>query len=363
MKSIVKVFFVVIILLSAMTIFFISSNKIPSLDECQSIIYNEKSFVTPEAEKSSLDCYVKVISEKAKSETPSLALDYLFEYVNSSNSEHLNIDCHSIIHSIGYAFYDQYKEKSLIADKEQCNYGYYHGVFQKAIELKLNNYNKFMDIICKSKEGGDLLFCRAAVSHGYGHSVATGNPDYLQGLSICDQIYLGIGYSQEEENCAYGYFMEKIRDLTYNFTPENCLEASNSSLIRGCLTMIASLMVRNGKDMSEGCPIGLFTAFESKMCYRGYGYAVGEKILNYEKNNEDNYLPFDVKLFSDCNNNEFCLSGAGSMLGSYFQHNLKIANDLCSQYLPLEFSGVKSNRAENNICFQSVKSTQKLTDK
>jgi hypothetical protein len=66
MKSIVKVFFVVIILLSAMTIFFISSNKIPSLDECQSIIDNEKSFVTPEAEKSSLDCYVKVISEKAK---------------------------------------------------------------------------------------------------------------------------------------------------------------------------------------------------------------------------------------------------------------------------------------------------------
>ena len=87
MKSIVKVFFAAIILLSAMTIFYLSSNKIPTLDDCQSIIDNEKSFVPPEAEKSSLDCYVKVILDKAKSDTPNLALDYLFEYVNFSNSE------------------------------------------------------------------------------------------------------------------------------------------------------------------------------------------------------------------------------------------------------------------------------------
>ena len=354
---------IAVIILASFTLFYLNNSKMTTFQDCQSVIDTEKSFIPPEAEIVSLDCYVKVILDKAENYTPSQALDELFTFVASSNSENLNIDCHSVIHAVGYAYYEQYKEKALIADKELCNYGYYHGVFQRAIELKLNNYIKFLEIICDGKNDADLTFCKAAVSHGYGHSVATGNSDYTEGFLICDQILLLSEYSLEEENCSYGYLMEKIKDSEFPFIPKNCLSAGNTSLIRGCLTGVASLMVRNDVEMAEGCPSDLFTTFEIKMCYRGFGYAVGEKILNYEINNEDNILSYDKKLFSDCSNNEECQSGAGSMLGSYFQQNQERANDLCKQYLPVESAFVKGDKENEGICISSVASTQLLTAK
>ena len=362
-KNILGVMVIAGIILFGTTLFFLSSSKISTLQDCQSVIDNEKSYIAPEAEKVSLDCYVKVILNKAENETPNKALDELFIFVEASNNENLKIDCHTIIHAIGYAFYQQYKEKSLIADKELCNYGYYHGVFQRAIELKLNDYKKFMTIICGGKKDANLTFCKAAVSHGYGHSVATSNADYIQGFAICDLILAESAYSVEEENCSYGYLMEKIGDSEFLFTAKNCLSAGNTSLIRGCLTGVASLMVRNDVEMAEGCPVDLFTTFEIKMCYRGFGYAVGEKILNYEINNEDNILSNDKKLFSDCSNNDFCLSGAGSMLGSYFQQNQDRANDLCTQYLPVESALVKGGKENESICIASVASRQQLIAK
>jgi hypothetical protein len=351
------------VILSSITLFYLSNNKLSTLQDCQSVINNEKSFISPEAEKVSLDCYLKVLLDKAEKETPSQALDELFAFVADTNKENLNIDCHSIIHAVGYGFYEQYKEKSLIADKELCNYGYYHGVFQRSIELKLNDYKKFLDIICEGKKEANLTFCKAAVSHGYGHSVATGNADYTQGFSICDLILVENEYSIEEENCSYGYLMEKIKDSEFPFTAENCLSAGNTSLIRGCLTGVASLLVRNDVDMAMGCPADLFTAFEINMCYRGFGYAVGEKILNYEINNEGNILSYDKKLFNDCSNNQSCSSGAGSMLGSYFQQNQERANNLCMQYLPIEGTLPENGKENEGICISSVASTQLLTAK
>jgi hypothetical protein len=354
MKPITKVFVILIVIFSGFAVFQQSNSKKTTLEDCQSLLKKDKNFISAEAEKLSLDCYVKVVSNEAGADTPSKALDYLFKYISATNKNNLNIDCHTIIHAVGYGFYDRFREDSLIPDKEYCNYGYYHGVFQRAIELKLNDYKKYMEIICENRKDDNLTFCKAAVSHGYGHSVASINPDHIQGFSICDQIIVQVESSIEEENCSYGYVMETIIDTEARFDPKYCLNASNSSLIRGCLTGVAYLMVRNGIEIAKGCPKDLFTPYEIQMCFRGYGYAVGETILNYEINKEENILALDKKLFADCVNIDFCLAGAGSMLGSYFLNNQERAEDLCRKYLPSDVITRGNGKEYNNTCITSV---------
>ena len=355
MKPITKVFVIFMLLFSGLAIFQQSNSKKTTLEDCQSILSKDKDFLSSEAEKLSLDCYVKVVSNNADTNTPSKALDYLFKYFSTTNKNNLNIDCHRIIHAVGYGFYDRFRDDSLIPDKEYCNYGYYHGVFQRAIELKLNDYKKYMEIICESKKRDGLTQCKAAVSHGYGHSVASSNNDYIQGFSICDQIIVQDESSIEEENCSYGYIMETIlTDTESNFDPKYCLNADNPSLIRGCLTGVASLMVRNGIEMAKGCPKDLFTPFEIEKCFRGYGYAVGETILNYEIYKEENILALDKKLFADCVNNDFCLAGAGSMLSTYLQSNQEKAEDLCRKYLPSDVVKRGNGKEYSNTCITSV---------
>lgn len=349
MKKIILVLVTSLIFFSSLGVLNLSKNELANFEDCQKVINKEKGFISPEAEKISLDCYIKVISARANMDNPSKALDDLFNYLDEFNANILNIDCHRIIHAVGYAFYDLYKEKSLLPDKEYCNYGYYHGVFQKSNELESDNYNKFKNIICNGKSDAALLFCRAGVSHGYGHSIGNKKDDFIAGISLCDKIIFDSKYSLEEENCAYGYLMERISQNDFTFNAENCMLASNTSLIRGCLTGVASLLVRNNILIGEGCPADLFLVEEIKMCYRGYGYAVGVKILNYEIGKENNLLPYDKKLFLECTINKFCSSGAGSMLGSYFQQNNERARDLCSKYLPN-----KASISTDDICKEST---------
>jgi len=333
-----KISIIAFFLLFLTSIIYIFNNNTTMFEDCEILL---KKNYTKLAEKNVIECYNLVAIKYANNKSPEFTLNYLKKYIKNTKNIEL-IDCHSILHSIGSKFYEIYKSKSLIPNMEICSYGYYHGIFQEANIESFEKYNNILSNICKNKTGENLNFCKAAVSHGFGHFLSNSNNTLFEALKKCDLILNEIAI--EKENCAYGVVMEKIELTDEKINLNSCINNLSNDIIAGCLLGLGQHSLKNNINFIDSCPDNSLTLLYEK-CSRGLGFAIASSLL-YNLNNNYNINEYTNNMIRECANNDSCSSGAGSILTSTIR-NLDTALSYCKKYFEIKNCSDAVNKLAN----------------
>lgn len=341
MKNKVTLISCIIILFSSILFINNIDKGISNFEDCEILLKNNNNAIN--SERNVVECYNLVAIKYSNLKTPQDALKYFKNYLKNTKYSD-QIDCHNILHSIGASFYDTFKNKALIPNIELCLYGYYHGIFQKA-DKTTNNYNQFLSIICENKKEENLNLCKAAVSHGYGHSLSSTFSSLSEAFINCDLIISKIEI--EKENCAYGVIMERY-NTNEKINLNSCLNNNSSDIAAGCLLGLGQHSLKNSVNFNDSCPVKILNKLFYEKCTRGLGFAIASSLL-YNLNNKLPNNEYIDNMIKDCSSNVSCSSGAGSILTSTVR-NLNNALSYCVKYFvnkDCKDSAIKTARLEN----------------
>lgn len=142
--------------------------------------------------------YITLVQEQ----DPRVAIETL-EKESERNSEVLAV-CHDILHQIGSAAYEKYTlEHALSYQKEFCNSGYVHGVFESHFKVAQNPLEDIAKI-CRAYTSQGETFETWQCYHGIGHGLM-----YYTGGDLDKSLELCVGMDESgEESCRNGAYME-----------------------------------------------------------------------------------------------------------------------------------------------------------
>jgi hypothetical protein len=276
-----------------------------------------------------LECYIDKAVSLSNDKSPDYALKIFKNYALGNKNKNFNIACHDILHEIGKEFYKVHKNNALVPNNEICLFGYYHGVFQKNSELKINNYSFIVNSICEGKINDARNLCLGSVSHGYGHAIASNN-SILKSLDICEQISNDNNINIEKENCAYGVIMESEQNNKIDIQINDCVKKYSTSISRGCVIGLAPQSIKTLKNFSDSCPNKLLDDLIIDKCYRGIGFVLASNLIYNLTHNISNSI-YLSKMIEKCSITEECSSGAGSILVTSLR-DLSYVVNICDKY-------------------------------
>ena len=164
------------------------------------------SSYTPSAELSNEE-YLRIEKEMlalVREQDPRVAMAEMRKAVNGNPA--LTRSCHGIVHDIGHAAYEKYKDfgEAMQYQDEFCNSGYLHGIIEIHFS-KSEDVFKDIQAVCDPYPMGS--FKSFGCFHGIGHGLMyyTVN-DLPKSLALCEELQNGFAKS----NCADGVFMENF---------------------------------------------------------------------------------------------------------------------------------------------------------
>ncbi len=214
-KGFFPIFMVLIAFGLAITgVYLLTISKVP-----RAILMTDK--ITDKPVSSSRDEYLEAL-DKLKSividKDPGAALDEL--NVMMENSYVVNRSCHALVHEIGHAAYQKYKDfpTAIGFQDGTCNSGFLHGVIEEHFKNSEAIFSE-MKTICT---GLDLGRCY----HGVGHALMfyTGN-DLPRSTQACEDAY---GSTSGRGYCYEGVYMENF-NTDQKLHPSDYLKADDPS--------------------------------------------------------------------------------------------------------------------------------------
>lgn len=177
--------------------------------------------------------------------------------------------CHIIAHEVGKKFLFAFGDNAIVPGNEWCSYGYYHGLMQTYGQQNPDQLVAYAEKLCSTIASTITEDCM----HGLGHAsyVATGS--IREAMKVCEQVE-GI-FAQ---TCADAVIMEDIFSssngrMVTAFSPQDCLEYDNRSVLAGCARGLAAELSRAGLDLFQACAAFADPAIFQK-CSDGFGLSL-----------------------------------------------------------------------------------------